>query len=153
MVGARLVSESCIARMMIFPILYRRHMIAARCSHRRSPQRGWPQLHNKDTLVSNLHLILERLECVNLAARRPFEEARRRSFGRGRFDPGQAEIAENLTLSRFNLITQTTEECELDSHQSLSFDPHLFRLFIMWLCLCLLRCGESSIKRKKRRKK
>ena len=49
------------------PDLSARLMITACCNHRRSS--GRPQLHNKDTLVSNLVLLFERIEYVNIDAK------------------------------------------------------------------------------------
>ena len=48
------------------PNLPTRLMITACCNHKRSS--GRPQLHNKDTLVSNLQLMFERIEYVNIDA-------------------------------------------------------------------------------------
>jgi len=48
------------------PNLPTRLMITACCKHKRSS--GRPQLHNKDTLVSNLQLMFERIEYVNVDA-------------------------------------------------------------------------------------
>ena len=49
------------------PNLPTRLMITACCDHKRSS--GRPQLHNKDTLVSNLQLMFERIDYVNVDAR------------------------------------------------------------------------------------
>ena len=49
------------------PDLSARLMITACCNHRRSS--GRPQLQNKDTLVSNLVLLFERIEYVNIDAK------------------------------------------------------------------------------------
>ena len=48
------------------PNLPTRLMITACCKHTRSS--GRPQLHNEDTLVSNLQLMFERIEYVNVDA-------------------------------------------------------------------------------------